>query len=119
VEELMDGTALGYRADYIIGISKLVEAGELDIKAISQLSYQQAYEELLKIKGVGPKVANCIMLYGFHFMESYPIDTWMKKIITEDYSDYSKDDYLDYVNNTYPGYQGYVQQLQFYHKRKK
>ncbi len=115
--ELMDGTALGYRADYIIGISKAVVEGSLDIKAISQLPYEEAYKSLLAVKGIGPKVANCIMLYGFHFMESYPIDTWMKKIITEDYSQYSQKEYLDYVNSTYPGFQGYVQQLQFYHKR--
>ncbi len=116
--ELMDGTALGYRADYIIGISKNVVAKELDIEKISKLSYDEAYRKLLEIKGIGPKVANCIMLYGFHFMESYPIDTWMKKIITEDCSSYSKDEYLKYVNDCYSGYQGYVQQLQFYHKRK-
>ena len=116
--ELMDGTALGYRADYIIGISKAVMEGRLDIEAISQLPYEQAYEKLLEIKGIGPKVANCIMLYGFHFMESYPIDTWMKKIINEDYKDYSKNDYLEYINSSYGGFQGYVQQLQFYHKRK-
>ena len=116
--ELMDGTALGYRADYIIGISKAVMEGRLDIEAISQLPYEQAYEKLIEIKGIGPKVANCIMLYGFHFMESYPIDTWMKKIINEDYKDYSKNDYLEYINSSYGGFQGYVQQLQFYHKRK-
>lgn len=116
--ELMDGTALGYRADYIIGISQKVAAGELDIEKISRLPYDEAYGKLLEIKGVGPKVANCIMLYGFHFMESYPIDTWMKKIITEDYGSYTKDKYLEYINECYGGYQGYVQQLQFYHKRK-
>lgn len=117
--ELMDGTALGYRADYVIGISKQVVEGSLDIKKISEMEYDDAMNNLLKIKGIGPKVANCIMLYGFHFMESYPIDTWMKKIISEDYSSYSKNDYLDYINSSYPGFQGYVQQLQFYHKRNK
>ncbi len=117
--ELMDGTALGYRADYIIGIAKQVVEGSLDIEKISMQPYDKAMESLLKIKGIGPKVANCIMLYGFHFMESYPIDTWMKKIIAEDYSYYSKNDYLEYINGNYSGFQGYVQQLQFYHKRNK
>ncbi len=115
--ELQNGTQLGYRAPYISEISKAVCNGDVDIKRISQMSYEEAYESLLKIKGIGPKVANCIMLYGFHFMESYPIDTWMKKIISEDYSAYSKDEYLKYVNEFYDGFQGYVQQLQFYHKR--
>ncbi len=118
-DELTNGTALGYRADYIIGISKAVCEGALDIEAISRLDYQEALNSLLDIKGIGPKVANCIMLYGFHFMESYPIDTWMKKIISEDYKDYSKESYMSYINENYSGFQGYVQQLQFYHKRKK
>ena len=116
--ELMNGTALGYRADYIIGISQKVLTGQLDIEAISKLPYDKAMDSLLKIKGIGPKVANCIMLYGFHFMESYPIDTWMKKIISEDYSQYTKDSYMSYINGSYSGFEGYIQQLQFYHKRK-
>ncbi len=119
LEELENGTALGYRADYINKISKAVVNNELDIKRICQKSYNDAMADLLEIRGIGPKVANCIMLYGFHFMESYPIDTWMKKIISEDYGNYSKDEYMNYINSSYSGYQGYVQQLQFYYKRKR
>ncbi len=117
-EELAQGTALGYRAEYITGIARAVVTGDLDIGAISRLPYEEAYNRLISIKGIGPKVANCIMLYGFHFMESYPIDTWMKKIIKEDYGHMSQDDYMDYINGSFLGFQGYVQQLQFYHKRK-
>lgn len=116
--ELSAGTALGYRADYITGIARQVVTGSLDIVSISKQSYDEAYNKLISIKGIGPKVANCIMLYGFHFMESYPIDTWMKKIIKEDYGSYKQQDYMDYINSSYPDFQGYVQQLQFYHKRK-
>lgn len=117
VSELADGTALGYRADYIVNIAKMVAAGELDIASIGRLSGQEAYGKLLKIKGIGPKVANCIMLYGYHFMDSYPIDTWMKKIIKEDYVSFTQEEYMEYIKGTYPGFLGYVQQLQFYHKR--
>lgn len=116
-EELMDNTALGYRAGYIIGIAKQVADGSLVLSDFEKMSYDDAYNKLISIKGIGPKVANCIMLYGFHFMESYPIDTWMQKIIAEDYSNYDKNDYLKYINETYSGFQGYVQQLQFYYKR--
>lgn len=119
IDDLTDGTALGYRAEYIILAAQKVVSGELNLERISKLPYQEAYDALLSLKGVGPKVANCIMLYGFHFMESYPIDTWMKKIIKEDYSKFeSSEKYMDYINSSYEGFQGYVQQLQFYHKRK-
>ena len=117
VEELEAGTSLGYRAEYISEFAKKVAAG-FDISSYTRMTYEEAYEALLAEKGIGPKVANCILLYGLHFMTSYPIDTWMKKIITEDYSKMTKEEYLDYINSTYSGYQGYIQQIQFYHKRK-
>lgn len=118
IEELASGTALGYRADYIYEFSKRVVAdgGVESLKRYEELKSDAAVEELLKIKGVGPKVANCINLYGLHHMDSYPIDTWMKKIITEDYSSFSMKEYLEYISK-YAGFEGYVQQLQFYCKR--
>ena len=119
LDELTNGTALGYRAEYLSEFSKKVEAGDIVLADFTKLSATTAYEKLLEIKGIGPKVANCILLYGLHAMDSYPVDTWMKKIITEDYGHMSQADYMSYINNSYSGYQGYIQQLQFYYKRHK
>jgi N-glycosylase/DNA lyase len=66
--------------------------------------------ELLEIKGVGPKVEACIRLYGMHELEYCPIDTWMKKLIAEDYNGV-RPEWMD------DRYAGYYQQLCFYHKR--
>lgn len=117
LEELQQGTMLGYRADYISGIARSVTNGEIKIEDFICDTFDESYEKLITVKGIGPKVANCICLYGLHHMSGYPIDTWMKKIIIEDYNDKKIPEYLDIINKTYPGFQGYVQQLQFYYKR--
>ena len=44
-------------------------------------------EELMKINGVGPKVADCALLYGFHKLEAFPTDVWIKKVLNEYYPD--------------------------------
>lgn len=117
-EELSNGTALGYRADYISGLSKQVASGQLDLEAFRGHDWEKTVEMLLTIKGIGPKVANCIALYGLHVMDSYPIDTWMKKIISEDYSSMDQKEYMAWLHGHFAGFEGYVQQLQFYCKRK-
>lgn len=118
VEELSEGTALGYRAEYISEFSRAVANGDILLSDFENLGYEEAINKLLEIKGIGPKVANCIALYGLHLMEGYPIDTWMKKIIKEDYSSLSQSDYLSWLHDNFKGFEGYVQQLQFYCKRR-
>ena len=46
---------------------------------------EDARKALMTVKGIGPKVAECILLYGFHRLEGFPIDTWIKKVMTEFY----------------------------------
>ena len=108
-QELMEGTALGYRADYIIGISKAVLDGQLDIEAISRLPYEQALGRLLEVKGVGPKVANCVCLFGLHHIDAFPIDTHIKQILNTYYP-------RGFDFERYKGVAGIIQQYMFYYK---
>lgn len=118
IEKLSDGTMLGYRAEYILKLAQDIQKRKFSLKKLPDLSYGEAIEKLQSVRGIGLKVSNCISLYGLHLMESYPIDTWMSKIIKDDYSQYeSVPDYLEYINSKYKGFQGYVQQLQFFYKR--
>lgn len=117
LSELSDGSMLGYRDKYILRIAQDVANEEFSLSTLQSCDYEEAIKMLQSIQGIGPKVANCISLYGLHIMESYPVDTWMKKIMTENYSQYSEQEFMNYVNSQYSGCQGYVQQLQFYHKR--
>ena len=117
LSELSEGTMLGYRAEYILKLSRDVQKHRFALKKIQSESYDDALKRLLEVKGIGPKVGNCVALYGLHHLNSYPIDTWMEKIIKQDYKDYTIKSYMDWLHRRYRGYEGYIQQLQFYYKR--
>jgi len=69
----------GFRARYIADAVKKVSSGEVDLTALDALSYDKAKAELMKITGVGEKVADCVLLYGLHRLEGFPMDVWMKR----------------------------------------
>lgn len=75
----------GFRAKYIIDASQKIASKEVDIDKIKTLPFEDAKAELLKIKGVGEKVAQCALLYGFGRMEAFPVDVWVKRILEELY----------------------------------
>ena len=100
--------SLGYRAKYV---EMLTYYNESYWKKLVEMSDMEAKEALLSIHGVGEKVANCIMLFGLHRMDSYPRDVWINRLIDDVY-------HGDFDAGKYEGFAGYVQQLQFYHYRK-
>lgn len=69
----------GFRGKYIVDAVSKVRSGEVDLDSLKLLSYDDAKAELMKIKGVGSKVADCVLLYGFHKLEGFPMDVWMKR----------------------------------------
>ncbi len=75
----------GFRAKYIIDAAKKISSGEVDVEMIKTLPFDDAKAELLKIKGVGEKVAQCALLYGFGRIEAFPVDVWVKRILAELY----------------------------------
>lgn len=77
----------GFRAKYIIDAAQKVTSGEVDFKKIQENPIEFGREELQKIKGVGAKVAECTLLYGFHKIEAFPVDVWVKRIMAEMYPD--------------------------------
>lgn len=77
----------GFRAKYIIDAAQKIVSGEVDIERIKTLPFDEAKAELLKIKGVGEKVAQCALLYGFGRIEAFPVDVWVKRIVAELYPD--------------------------------
>ncbi len=77
----------GFRAKYIVDAAEKVVSGEIDLKKISSLPTEVALGELIKIKGVGPKVAACALLFGFDKTDAFPIDVWVKKVFAKYYPD--------------------------------
>ena len=77
----------GFRAKYILDAADKVASGEIDLPALREMELDEARKTLMTIKGVGPKVAECTLLYGFGRTECFPIDVWMKRAMAELFPD--------------------------------
>ncbi len=75
----------GFRDKYILDAAAKVASGEVKFEKIRNAPYEEALEELMKIKGVGLKVANCVLLYGFYRTEAFPVDVWVKRVLERFY----------------------------------
>ncbi len=69
----------GFRAKYILSAAQKVADGEVDLQALKEMPLPDARAKLMTIHGVGPKVADCTLLYGLHRLEAFPMDVWMKR----------------------------------------
>lgn len=78
---------VGYRDKYIKETTLAIANGEFDLEAVKQMETMEAQKYLCSLKGVGPKVADCIMLFGYNKMDAFPVDTWVKKVMNEYYFD--------------------------------
>lgn len=70
---------VGFRAKYILDAARCVAGGIVDLQEIMEAPIAMGRQELQKIYGVGPKVAECALLYGFHKTEGFPMDVWMRR----------------------------------------
>ncbi|AMD16679.1 3-methyladenine DNA glycosylase [Methanobrevibacter sp. YE315] len=111
---------VGYRAPYMRRASELF-TDEIDLCEIFEMSYDEAFETMLEVPGVGPKVADCILLYGFNFREAFPSDVWIKRIVSHLYfdgRDISVAKVRDFGMEEFGEYAGYVQLYMFHYARK-
>ena len=76
-----DTTASMDYPDVAHPLAEAVESGSLDPKELITLPYEEAFKKLTALKGVGPKVANCVLLFGLRHTEAFPVDVWIKKCL--------------------------------------
>ena len=74
---------------------------------------------LISFKGIGMKVASCILLFAYQKFDVYPIDTWVKKFMKEDYNIEGEKNIKEFAFNTYKEYSGLAIQYMFNYKRNK
>ena len=99
----------GFRAKYILDAARKVSSKIVDFNKIENLDYIDAKNELMKIKGVGPKVADCVLLYGFHRLEAFPEDVWIKKVMNKFFKNESPKIFGEYA--------GIAQQYLYHYSR--
>ena len=100
----------GFRAKYIFDAAKKVSTGEISLDEIDKMDTKNAIDELMKINGVGPKVASCVALFGYSKFDAFPIDVWVKRIL----ENYYKDGISSHLSGKYAGI---AQQYLFYYER--
>lgn len=76
---------LGYRAEYVLEAAKNVVDGDLDLRALGEMAYSDAKDRLLRLSGVGPKVADCVLLYSLGFLNAFPVDLWVERAMSRLY----------------------------------
>lgn len=117
-EEDFKISGVGYRAPYLFNLVNELKNG-LDFDLFKGLSTKEIYEKLIKIKGVGDKVANCILLFGYNKYNSFPVDVWIEKWYVTDFKGKLKDraKISEFFINEFKDFSGIIQQYIFYYKR--
>jgi len=106
----------GFRAKYIKDAAEIVSNDKDWLYSLKGLNYDTALEEIKKIKGVGDKVGNCILLFSMNKYEAFPVDIWMKRIMGEIYGIKGKpEDIRKKSEKIYGKYSGFAQQYLFYY----
>ena len=113
---------LGYRARYLIETAKAVSADKGEkLYSAGSAGAKEAFSYLTSLCGVGPKVANCIMLFSMGMYGSFPIDVWVRQAMSRLYG-IDKDDVKameSYARDNFGEYGGIAQQYLFYYMRSK
>lgn len=113
-------TRCGYRAKYIIETAKMVTSKKVDIYNLGKLSTDEARPELLRLPGVGRKVADCILLYSMRKFDAFPIDVWIKRILEHIYFNGKEmpiKKLQKFAESRFGNLAGFAQQYLFYYAR--
>ena len=107
----------GYRAPYLVKTIKMLCDG-FDLEKLRNMPTQQAREKLLTLAGVGPKVADCILLFGLGHKQVFPVDTWIAKVYNDFFgAETNRAKMNKKLIETFKDDSGIVQQYLFYFKR--
>jgi N-glycosylase/DNA lyase len=111
---------LGFRAKYIEGIARQVAKGDFDPYSLAALPYDEAKKELMSLKGVGEKVADCVLLFSMDKLEAFPVDRWVKRVAERLFfngKELSEKKVRLWGTEHYGRYAGYAQQYLFHYMR--
>lgn len=95
--ESLGACGLGYRTEYVREAARAVLSGEAELDEYKGLETAELLERLMKLKGVGIKVASCVALFGYHRLDTVPVDVWMKRVIAARYGGKLPEEYAPYA----------------------
>ena len=109
----------GFRDKYLYEIVEKINSKEFDINSIDNMNSVDSLEYLMKNNGIGEKVASCILLFGYHRFDVFPIDTWVKKYMKEKYNLEKVKDIREFMKEKYGNNSGLIIQYIFNYSRNK
>ncbi|WP_035377626.1 DNA-3-methyladenine glycosylase family protein [Fervidicella metallireducens] len=109
----------GFRAEYIVETTRQILDGNVNLNEIKTMPTDKAQKELMNLKGIGPKVADCILLFSMGKHDAFPVDVWVKRVMQHFYlaPDVNLAKIREYGRNTFGEYAGFAQQYLFYYVR--
>lgn len=115
-EEYREKIRIGFRAPYVENTVKDLLTEEYNLTDIASLQTSEARKKLLLLQGVGPKVADCILLFSMNKKDVFPIDTWIEKVMKKYFSDnrLNKKQMQELVNNEFGEFKGIINHYMFY-----
>jgi N-glycosylase/DNA lyase len=112
---------LGFRAKNLLGAARMIAAEEVDLALIATLPDDEARQALCQLPGVGEKVANCVLLFGYGRLRAFPIDVWIERVLREIYfrrkRKVTSRRLREFSASYFGPYGGYAQQYLFHHAR--
>lgn len=118
--ELRSKTSMGYRAKPVVMVSRMIVKEEFDFNELAKESYEDAKRMLLELPGVGPKVADCFLLYGAGRLDAAPVDVWIHRIVSKLYlhgRKVSRMKTAQFLRERFRGWAGYAQLYLFDYAR--
>ncbi|MBI4387854.1 MAG: DNA-3-methyladenine glycosylase 2 family protein [Candidatus Omnitrophica bacterium] len=119
-ERVLRELGLGYRAPYLLRAAQFVSVNPDSLQVIRNSDYGKARERLLRFPGIGPKVADCALLYGFQKYEAFPVDIWMLRTMRKYYfknRSVTEEKVHRFAQEKWGSHAGYIQQYLFHGAR--
>lgn len=121
-EKKLRECGLGYRAKYLHQTAARIAEGSYDLDAVAGLDDDAACAKLCELPGVGPKIAQCTLLFGYERLGVFPIDVWIERVLRELYfcdakSEPTASALREFGIRHFGPYRGYAQQWLFHHVR--
>lgn len=117
--EFYESLGAGYRAKFLKELSTTLQ--NVDVSQLKTLSTDELFKYLVSLRGIGPKVASCILLFGFNRGEKFPVDTWIEQVYYNHFSNTkrSKPEIQKYFEDEFGKFSGIAQQYLFYYERER
>ena len=113
--------SLGFRSPYLLAAAREIARGKLSLELLRKMSTQEARKRLMMLKGVGQKIADCVLLFSLEKTDAFPVDTWILKVLRHLYFRNKRKitprKLRDFADSYFGIYGGYAQQYLFHYAR--